>query len=128
MGPHFSTRTIRFLRSLKRNNDREWFKARKDQFDACVREPMIDVVKHAFIDQISVHHGHTRIIEITSDTTATGVWAMEDRLYRGKNNPNGPGFVLGFGHYHETYVKLAKGWRLKTTLLTRLYVEMRNVL
>ncbi len=44
MGPHFSTHTIRFLRSLKRNNNREWFKARKDQYDACVREPMIDVI------------------------------------------------------------------------------------
>ena len=36
--------TLRFLRALKRNNDREWFKARKDQSEACVREPMINVI------------------------------------------------------------------------------------
>jgi len=44
MGPHFSSRTISFLRSLKRNNDREWFKARKDQYDQWVRGPMVDVI------------------------------------------------------------------------------------
>jgi hypothetical protein len=84
------------------------------------RDAMIEVVKEQFRDQISVHHGHTPIIEITSDTTATGIWAMEDRLYRGRNNPNGAGFVLGFGHYHETYVKLDVGWRIRTSRLTRL--------
>jgi hypothetical protein len=104
--------------------DAELDVAAETQFKVGPREPMIEVVKHAFVDQISVHHGHTRTIEITSDTTATGVWAMEDRLYRGKNNPNGPGFVLGFGHYHETYVKLdvqgTGGWRIRTSRLTRL--------
>jgi uncharacterized protein (TIGR02453 family) len=44
MGPHFSARTISFLRSLKRNNDRQWFKARKDRYDECVRGPMVDVI------------------------------------------------------------------------------------
>jgi hypothetical protein len=28
----------------------------------------------------SIHHGHCPEIEITSDTTATGIWAMEDLL------------------------------------------------
>ena len=29
---------------------------------------------------VSVHHGHCPEIELTSDTTASGVWAMEDML------------------------------------------------
>jgi uncharacterized protein (TIGR02453 family) len=41
----FSSQTISFLRSLKRNNDREWFRARKDQYEARVRGPMIAVVE-----------------------------------------------------------------------------------
>ncbi|MCB2076724.1 MAG: nuclear transport factor 2 family protein [Novosphingobium sp.] len=84
------------------------------------RDAMIETVKEQFRDQVSVHHGHTPIIEITSPTTATGIWAMEDRLYRGKSHVQGPGFVLGFGHYHETYVKLDIGWRIRTSRLTRL--------
>src|SRR3954463_6323383 len=44
MGPHFSPRTISFLRSLKRHNDRDWFKARKDQYEQSVRSPMVEVI------------------------------------------------------------------------------------
>lgn len=96
------------------------------EFRVSPREAMIELVKTQFHDQVSVHQGHTPIIEITSDTTATGIWVMEDRLYRGKNNPNGPGFVLGFGHYHETYVKLDVGWRIRTSRLTRLRASTQS--
>lgn len=41
----FTAETLRFLRALKRNNDREWFKARRDRYDAHVREPMIAVIE-----------------------------------------------------------------------------------
>jgi uncharacterized protein (TIGR02453 family) len=41
----FTPKTLSFLRSLKRNNDREWFRARKDQYDEHVRAPMIRVVE-----------------------------------------------------------------------------------
>ena len=49
MGRHtsspFTSKAVSFLRSLKRNNDREWFRARKDQYETYVREPMIEVVE-----------------------------------------------------------------------------------
>jgi len=41
----FTPRTISFLRSLKRNNNREWFRARRDQYETHVRTPMIAVVE-----------------------------------------------------------------------------------
>jgi hypothetical protein len=74
--------------------------------------------------QISIHHGHMPDIEITSDTTAKGVWAMEDILHKPLDHKEKYGyhFLHGWGHYHETYVKLAQGWRIKTTKLTRLRV------
>ena len=34
MHPSFTPKTLSFLRSLKRNNDREWFRARKDDTSA----------------------------------------------------------------------------------------------
>jgi uncharacterized protein (TIGR02453 family) len=45
MGPHFTKHTLSFLRVLKRNNDREWFKARKDDYERHVRAPMIVVIE-----------------------------------------------------------------------------------
>ena len=38
--PGFSPEALKFLKQLKRHNDREWFKARKDQFDELLMEPM----------------------------------------------------------------------------------------
>ncbi len=41
----FTTRTVSFLRSLKRNNDREWFKARRDDYERHVRAPLTLVIE-----------------------------------------------------------------------------------
>jgi uncharacterized protein (TIGR02453 family) len=41
----FTRKTLSFLRSLKRNNNRDWFRARRDHYDEHVREPMIRVVE-----------------------------------------------------------------------------------
>src|SRR5437868_877630 len=47
-------------------------------------------------DVATVHHGHMPEIELTSPTSATGVWSMEDML----RWPNGLE-MHGYGHYHE---------------------------
>ena len=46
----FSPKALSFLRSLKRNNEREWFKARKDQYDALLRAPMIEMIEQLAVD------------------------------------------------------------------------------
>ncbi len=81
------------------------------QFVAFLREAIGDVV--------TVHHGHTPEIEITSPSTATGVWGMEDRL----RWPDGRE-LRGYGHYHETYEKADGSWRISTLKLTRLRLDM----
>lgn len=40
----FTTDTLKFLRALKRNNDREWFRQRKDRYEQHVRQPMIELI------------------------------------------------------------------------------------
>ena len=44
--PTFAPEAVAFLRALKRNNNREWFRARKDRYEALLRAPMIDVIEH----------------------------------------------------------------------------------
>lgn len=41
----FTPRTLSFLRALKRNNDRDWFRSRKDEYERHVRGPMIEVIE-----------------------------------------------------------------------------------
>jgi uncharacterized protein (TIGR02453 family) len=45
MALRFSPDALRFLRALKRNNDREWFKARKERYEELLRAPMIDIIE-----------------------------------------------------------------------------------
>lgn len=88
-------------------------------------DAIVDFFSAAMSNWVTVHHGHMPIIEITSDTTATGIWAMEDRIY------GSPGeeisWIHGFGHYHENYVKLDRGWRLGRFTLKRLRVETGRI-
>jgi uncharacterized protein (TIGR02246 family) len=70
-------------------------------------------------DVVTVHHGHTPEIEVTSPWTATGIWAMEDLL----RWPDGTE-MRGYGHYQETYQKVDGAWRIKTLLLTRLHMAI----
>lgn len=46
----FTPRTLSFLRSLKRNNDRDWFRARRDDYERHVRAPMTAVVERLAAD------------------------------------------------------------------------------
>lgn len=75
-------------------------------------------LQEALADAVTVHQGHMPEIEITSETTATGVWALHDIIIW----PTGMR-LDGYGHYHETYEKGADGWRIKTSTLTRLHAD-----
>jgi uncharacterized protein (TIGR02453 family) len=41
----FTNKTLSFLRSLKRNNKREWFHERRDQYEAHCKTPMIAIIQ-----------------------------------------------------------------------------------
>ena len=77
--------------------------------------------EHHYLTNVStVHHGHMPEIEILSETTAKGIWAMEDKLRYPQGNPTGAKWMHGYGHYWETYEKLTQGWVIKTLKLTRI--------
>jgi hypothetical protein len=73
---------------------------------------------------VSVHHGHCPEIEITSDTTATGIWAMEDMLRWGPQSSSPNQTLHGYGHYVETYEKISGSWHIRTLKLRRLRVDI----
>jgi uncharacterized protein (TIGR02453 family) len=41
----FTEETMKFLRGLKKNNDREWFEARRDVYERALRAPMLTVIE-----------------------------------------------------------------------------------
>jgi len=81
-----------------------------DDFMAFLRE--------ALGDAVTVHQGHMPEIDLTSETTATGIWALNDIIIWSS------GMRLdGYGHYHETYEKSDGEWRIKSSKLTRLHTD-----
>ena len=79
-------------------------------------------IRNAVLELTTVHHGHMPEIEIVSSTTAKGIWAMEDVL----RWPPGAAVksLHGYGHYHETYRKTEDGWRIQSSRLSRLRVDI----
>jgi NADPH:quinone reductase-like Zn-dependent oxidoreductase len=85
-------------------------------------EDIVANIRRSLDAAVSVHHAHMPEIEITSPTTAKGIWAMQDLL----RFPGVPRVeLIGSGHYIEGYEKQADGkWRLRTYQLTRLVVDI----
>lgn len=81
---------------------------------AAIRTFMPQLLDHAD----TVHQVHSPIITVTSPTSATAIWAMEDMVKM-------PGFHLeARGHYHETYVALEGKWYIASLHLTRTWVNI----
>ncbi|MFN8628168.1 MAG: nuclear transport factor 2 family protein [Candidatus Binatia bacterium] len=82
------------------------------------RSDFVSRTTAALVNAVTVHHGHTPEIELTSPTTATGIWAMYDYVQT-------PEFTLhGYGHYEEQYVKDHGVWRFQSIKLTRLRTDV----
>jgi len=68
----------------------------------------------------TVHHVHSPEIELLSDESARGIWAMDDLVER-------PGADAsswhGYGNYHEEYRCVGGGWKIASLRLTRLRVD-----
>jgi uncharacterized protein (TIGR02246 family) len=75
-------------------------------------------LRDALDGAVTVHQGHMPEIDLTSATTATGIWALNDIVIW----PNGMR-LDGYGHYHETYEKGDDGWRISSSRLTRLHAD-----
>lgn len=69
----------------------------------------------------TAHQIHEPEIEITSRTTATGIWPMEDMLWW--NAGGSDHWLHGYGHYHETYEQVDGQWLIKTRSLSRIRVD-----
>ena len=48
--PRFTDATLGFLRDLARNNDRDWFRARKAEYEQHVRQPMVEFIERLALD------------------------------------------------------------------------------
>jgi hypothetical protein len=83
---------------------------------------IVAFIRKAVTPLVTVHMGHQPEIEITSPTTATGVWPFEDRVKEVRDGVIVSEFQ-GYGHYWETYERHGSRWLIKSSRITRLRVD-----
>jgi hypothetical protein len=77
---------------------------------------------------VTMHQVHHPEIELTSPTTATGRWHLEDRVINdGPALPEMPAHSILFGtaYYADEYVKRDGQWLIARTGYERVYCEIR---
>jgi len=111
MSSPFTPETLRFLRALKRNNDREWFRARKDRYEAHVRGPMI-----ALIERLA-HDFRTFAPEIVASPKTSLYRIYRDTRFSEDKTPLKTHVAASFrwrgferGRGAGLYVEIAPGW------------------
>jgi uncharacterized protein (TIGR02453 family) len=60
MPTHFSPEALKFLRGLARNNDRDWFAARKPIYERAVKGPMLALIEEINASLAEFAPGHVR--------------------------------------------------------------------
>ena len=71
---------------------------------------------------LSSHRVHHPEIELTSETTATGQWGLEDVFINEEMGVT----VRGAAYYSDEYVKIGDTWKIKHTGYERAYEEIEK--
>lgn len=72
--------------------------------------------------KITQHHAHHPEIDLTSDTTATGIWYLQDIVIDLAANTT----LRGAAFYHDEYEKVDDQWKIKHTGYFRTYEEIEE--
>ena len=68
---------------------------------------------------LGYHHGHHPEIELTGNTTARGIWALDNYLF----NPGRKRGVRIAAYYRDEYLKTDGTWRIRHTGYTYVFHE-----
>ena len=99
------------------------------------RQEIADSLTAVTAGATPIHMLLTSEIEILSPTTAHGIWAMADLIFRDADPPahseatgNVPEFktMRGWGHYHVDYVKVDGAWYFSARVQTRTRLEFSS--
>ncbi len=107
----FTKKTLSFLRALKKNNDREWFRAHREEYERHVRGPMTSVVERLAIDFREFAP------ELVADPAVSLFRPWRDTRFSEDKTPlktniaaGFPNRVLGRSNGASLYFEVATGW------------------
>jgi uncharacterized protein (TIGR02453 family) len=110
-GPHFTSKTVPFLRALKRHNDREWFRERRAVYDEHVHAPMVAVIERL------AHDFRSFAPELVAEPRRSMYRIYRDTRFSADKSPLKTNIAAVFppraGIKHESaglYLEVAHGW------------------
>ncbi|HYB93473.1 MAG TPA: DUF2461 domain-containing protein [Vicinamibacterales bacterium] len=107
----FTTKTLSFLRSLKRNNQREWFHARKDQYEQHCRQPLLSVIERLADDFAAFAPEHIADARVSPLRPYRDTRFSEDKTpLKTHVGATFPHRVLGRMNGAWFYFEVAPGW------------------
>ncbi|WP_213769099.1 nuclear transport factor 2 family protein [Caballeronia sp. dw_19] len=74
----------------------------------------------------TIHQVHNPEIELTTATTASAIWSMEDYIVFPASNSEGSRSMHGYGHYHETWHHADGDWIITHLELRRTIFEIQK--
>lgn len=72
--------------------------------------------------KVTVHRVQQPEIDLTSATSATGTWALDDVVIDTASNTT----LRGAAFYRDEYVKTAEGWKIRHTGYQRVFEEVES--
>ena len=107
----FTPKTLSFLRSLKRNNKREWFHERRDQYELHCKRPIVEVIERLAVDFRSFAP------EMVADPKVSVFRQFRDTRFSDDKTPmkthiaaTFPNRALGRMNGASFYFEIAPGW------------------
>jgi hypothetical protein len=88
------------------------------------REAFIDAARDYLEGARSIHQVHNDELSQVSDHEIAAIWSMEDYILFPDGASGRPSRHHGYGHYHETWVLTAEGWRIVALKLRRTILEI----
>ena len=83
------------------------------------KEEALKQIRSSIETAFTAHQVHNPEIDIQGDE-ARVIWAMNDRIVWSSDRPS----IVGYGHYHERWVRQGDEWKLAAQRLTRLHIDM----
>lgn len=83
------------------------------------RDAVLKQIRSSIETAHTAHQVHNPEIILNGDE-AQVIWAMQDRVVWGQEKPS----LVGYGHYHERWVKRDGQWKLAAQRLTRLHMDI----
>ena len=83
------------------------------------RDEAIARIRSSIEQAITVHQVHSPEMGRAGDSIDV-IWAMQDRVIWGPDRPS----LVGYGHYHERWVKQGTQWKIAALKLSRLHLDI----